>query len=70
MMMAHPLQSPKLRINLTSARVAQGFGAVIAVIGTSAFSPKSCGKSPGERKGQVRNKRKPYLIVKNRVDKG
>ncbi|NEQ75449.1 MAG: hypothetical protein F6K23_21780 [Okeania sp. SIO2C9] len=60
----HPLPWQKSQINLTPGRVDQGFGAVIAIIGTPASPPKPRGKSPGLKKGQVRSKRKPYPIVK------
>ncbi len=64
MMEDHPLPWQKPQINLTPARVAQGFGAVIAIVGTPTLPPKPRGKSPGWKKGQVRSKRKRYPIVK------
>ncbi|NET42455.1 hypothetical protein [Okeania sp. SIO2B3] len=42
----------------------KGFGAVIALIGTPTSAPKPRGKSPVWKKGQLRNKRKRYPIVK------
>lgn len=59
-----PLPWQKPQIKLTPGRVAQGFGAVIALIGTPTSAPKLRGKSPGWKKGQVRRKRKRYPIVK------
>ncbi|NEP42417.1 MAG: hypothetical protein F6K35_25635, partial [Okeania sp. SIO2H7] len=64
MMEDHPLPWQKAQSNLTPGRIAQGFGAVIAVVGTPALSPQPRGKSPGSKKGQIRNKRKRYPIVK------
>ena len=59
-----PLPWQKPQIKLTPGRVAQGFGAVIALIGTPTSAPQPRGKSPGWKKGQLRNKRKRYPIVK------
>ena len=62
-----PLPWQKPQIKLTPGRVAQGFGAVIALIGTPTSLPKPRGKSPGRKKGQLRNKRKRYPIVKKGI---
>ncbi len=59
-----PLPWQKSQINLTPGRVTQGFGTVIALVGTPTSAPKPRGKSPGWKKGQLRNKRKRYPIVK------
>ncbi len=59
-----PLPWQKSQINLTPGRVAQGLGAVIALVGTPTSAPKPRGKSPGWKKGQLRHQRKRYPIVK------
>ena len=57
MMIDCPLPWQKPQVNLTPGRVAQGFGAVIAMIGTPTCSPKPRGKSPGWQKGKIRRKK-------------
>ena len=64
MMVDSPLPWQKPQINLTPGRVAQGFGRVIATIGTPASAPKPRGKSPGWQKGKVRTKKIRYPLVK------
>ncbi len=60
----NPLPWQKPQINLTPGRVAQGFGTVIAMIGTPTSAPKPRGKSPGWRKGTIRAKKIRSPIVK------
>lgn len=60
----NPLPWQKPQVNLTPGRVAQGFGTVIAIVGTPARPPKPRGKSPGWQKGRVRAQKKRYPIVK------
>jgi hypothetical protein len=45
-------------------RVCQGMGSILAVIGTPAQAPKVRGKSPGWRKGRVRQRRGCHAVVK------
>ncbi|MEM7591380.1 MAG: NF041680 family putative transposase [Cyanobacteria bacterium P01_A01_bin.83] len=59
-----PLPWQKPQINLTPGRVAQGFGTVIATLGTPASAPKPRGKSPGWQHGKVRKKKIRYPLVK------
>ena len=63
-MIDHPLPWQKLQVNLTPGRVAQGFGTIIAMIGTPASAPKPRGKSPGWQKGKIRTKKTRFPIVK------
>ncbi len=63
-MVDNPLPRPQPQVNLTPGRVAQGFGTIIAMIGTPASAPKPRGKSPGWRKGKIRAKKIRYPIVK------
>jgi hypothetical protein len=58
-----PLAWHKQQTDLTPGRVAQGFLALRAVIGTPASEPKLRGKSPGWQKGKQRQKRTRYLVV-------
>jgi hypothetical protein len=60
----NPLPWQKSQTALTPGRVAQGFGSIIAAIGTPARSPKLRGKSPGWQKGKIRTKRTRYPVVK------
>ncbi len=63
-MVDNPLPWQKPQLNPTPGRVAQGFGTVIAMIGTPARSPKPRGKSSGWPKGKIRTKKIRYPIVK------
>ena len=63
-MVDNPLPWQKPQVNLTPGRVAQGFGTVIATIGTPASAPQPRGKSPGWSKGRLRAKKIRYPIVK------
>ena len=63
-MVDEPLPWQKPQANLTPGRVAQGFGTIIAMIGTPASAPKPRGKSPGWEKGRIRTKKRRYPIVK------
>ncbi len=65
----NPLPWPKpLPIEkLTPGRVAQSFLGLLAAIGTPAKSPKPRGKSTGWEKGQKRNKKPRYPVVKKTV---
>ena len=62
-----PLQ--KQQIDLTPGRVAQGFPALLAAIGTPAVDPKPRGKSPGWPQGQPRPKKTRYPVVKKSTAK-
>jgi len=62
-----PLQ--KQQIDLTPGRVAQGFAALLAAIGTPAGDPKPRVKSSGWPKGQSRPKRTRYPVVKKTTPK-
>lgn len=53
----------------TPGRVQQGFGGVLAAIGTPAKAPKPRGKSPGWEKGRVRARRVRYAVVKKQGQK-
>ncbi len=64
MMVDNPLPWQKPQVNLTLGRVAQGFGTIIAMIGTPASAPKPRGKSPGWQKGKVRKRKIRYPLVK------
>jgi hypothetical protein len=64
-----PLPWQKQQTNLTPGRVAQGFAALLAAIGTPASEPKPRGKSPGWQKGQLRPKRTRYPVVKKTTSK-
>ena len=64
MMVDNPLPWQKPQVNLTPGRVAQGFGTVIAMIGTPASAPKPRGKSPGWQKGKIRTKKLRYPLIK------
>ena len=63
-MVDNPLPRPQPQVNLTPGRVAQGFGTIIAMIGTPASAPKPRGKSPGWQKGKVRKRKIRYPLVK------
>ena len=54
---------------LSPGRVAQAFPTIIAVIGTMAHLPKTRGKSPGRKKGQIPPTRSRYPTVKKRVSR-
>ncbi|MCG9890716.1 MAG: transposase [Thermosynechococcaceae cyanobacterium MS004] len=62
-----PWQSPQQ--DLAPGRVAQGFPAIIAAIGTPAQAPKTRGNSPGRQQGQSQLPRTRFPIVKKRVAK-
>ena len=59
-----PLPWQKQQTDLTPGRVAQGFPALRAAIGTPASEPKPRGKSSGWPLGQPRQKRTRYPVVK------
>ena len=61
-----PWQKPQPAGHLTPGRVAQAFGAILAVIGTPACEPKLRGKSLGWPKGQKRTPKIHYPVVKKR----
>ncbi len=61
-----PWQKPLPQNSLTPGRVALGFGAILAVIGTPACFPKTRGKSQGWPKGKKRTPKIPYPTVKKR----
>jgi hypothetical protein len=65
----NPLPWQKLQTDLTPGRVAQGFPAILAAIHTPASEPKPRGKSPGWQKGQLRQKRTRYPVVKKTTPK-
>ncbi len=65
----NPLPWQKQQTDLTPGRVAQGFAALLAAIGTPAGDPKPRGKSPGWPKGQSRPKRTRYPVVKKTTTK-
>jgi hypothetical protein len=65
----HPLPWQKSQTELTPGRVAQGFPAILAGIGTPASDPKPRGKSPGWQKGQPHPKRTRYPVVKKTTPK-
>jgi hypothetical protein len=65
----NPLPWQKSQTEPTPGRVAQGFPALLAAIGTPACDPKPRGKSLGWRKGQPRPKRTRYPIVKKATPK-
>jgi hypothetical protein len=65
----HPLPWQKHQLDLTPGRVAQGFPALLAAIDTPAGDPKPRGKSPGWPKGQPRQKRNRYPVVKKTTRK-
>lgn len=67
MMVDNPLPWQKPQANLTPGRVAQGFGTIIAMIGTPASTPKPRGKSPGWQKGKIRTKKLRYPLAKKAV---
>ncbi|NER00933.1 MAG: transposase [Cyanothece sp. SIO2G6] len=62
-----PWQAPQ--DDPTPGRVAQGFGSIIARIGTPAPAPKPRGKSPGWPTGTPRTERRRYPTVKKRAKK-
>jgi hypothetical protein len=59
-----PLPWQKPQADLTPGRAAQGWGGVLAVIGTPAAPPKVRGKSPGWPKGRRRRRREVFAVVK------
>jgi hypothetical protein len=60
-----PLPWQKKRpLRLTPGRVQQGLGAIIAAMGTPAQAPQPRGKSPGWRRGRVRQRPKRHPVVK------
>lgn len=65
----NPLPWQKQQTDLTPGRVAQGFPALLAAIGTPAVDPKPRGKSPGWPQGQSRPKRTRYPVVKKTTPK-
>ncbi len=65
----NPLPWQKLQTDLTPGRVAQGFPALLAAIGTPAVDPKPRGKSPGWPQGQPRPKKTRYPVVKKSTAK-
>ncbi len=65
----NPLPWQKQQTDLTPGRVAQGFPALLAAIGTPAVDPKPRGKSPGWPLGQSRPKRIRYPVVKKTTSK-
>ncbi|NEQ87538.1 MAG: hypothetical protein F6K26_48290 [Moorea sp. SIO2I5] len=62
-----PWQKSLTQNEMTPGRVAQSMGAVLAVIGSPASSPKVRGKSPGWLSGSKRNKRTVYPVVKKGI---
>jgi DDE superfamily endonuclease len=65
----NPLPWQKKAPNLTPGRVAQSMGAIFALIGTPAKSPKPRGKSPGWKPQQPRQRRINYPVVKKGTKK-
>ena len=65
----NPLPWQKSQAELTPGRVAQGFPAILAAIHSPAVDPKPRGKSPGWPKGQPRQKRTRYPVVKKTTPK-
>jgi hypothetical protein len=65
----NPLPWQKKAPNLTPGRVAQSMGAIFALIGTGAKSPKPRGKSPGWKPQQPRQRRINYPVVKKGTKK-
>ena len=65
----NPLPWQKSQTELTPGRVAQGFAALLAGIGTPAVDPLPRGKSPGWPQGQPRQKRTRYPVVKKNAQK-
>ncbi|MDJ0799164.1 MAG: NF041680 family putative transposase [Calothrix sp. MO_167.B12] len=65
----NPLPWQKSLDKMTPGRVAQAMGSILAVIGTPAGSPKPRGKSPGWKRGQPRQRRNRYPIVKKTTPK-
>ncbi|GAX46028.1 hypothetical protein NIES4075_70490 [Tolypothrix sp. NIES-4075] len=63
----NPLPWQKSITKLTPGRVAQAMGGVLARISTPAQPPKTRGKSPGWKPGQIRKRRIRYPIVKKRT---
>lgn len=63
----HPLPWQAPQDNLAPGRVAQGFGAILAAIGTPAKPPTTRGKSPGAKPGIPRTLRPRYPTVKKRA---
>ena len=59
-----PLPWQKAQAALTPGRVKQGFGGVLAQIGTPTRAPKPRGKSPGWPKGRPRRPTPRYAVVK------
>jgi len=59
-----PLPWQKAQQALTPGRVKQGFGGLLALIGTPACAPKPRGKSPGWPKGRQRNPAPRCAVVK------
>lgn len=59
-----PLPWQKTQAALTPGRVKQGFGGILAQIGTPARAPKARGKSPGWPKGRRRRAAPRYAVVK------
>jgi hypothetical protein len=64
-----PLPWQKPQTELTPGRVAQGFAAILAVLGTPAVAPKPRGKSPGWQPGTPRQPRIRYPVVKKKASK-
>jgi hypothetical protein len=62
-----PWQSPQTK--LTPGRVAQGFAALLARIGSPAPDPKPRGNSPGWTTGRIRSRKPRYPTVKKRYSK-
>jgi len=59
-----PLPWQKAQAALTPGWVKQGFGGILAQIGTPARAPKPGGKSPGWPKGRPRRPAPRYAVVK------
>ena len=65
----NPLPWQKPTIKLTPGRVAQAIPGILVHISTPAKPPKLRGKSPGWRKGKIRNRRIRYPIVRKSTSK-
>ncbi|MBC1236265.1 MULTISPECIES: NF041680 family putative transposase [Nostoc] len=63
----NPLPWQKQMTQLTPGRVAQAMPAILVRVSTPSIPPKPRGKSPGWKKGQSRQRRIRYPIVKKRT---
>lgn len=64
-----PWQPQRKSRHRSPGQVAQGFGGLLAVIGSPTSAPKPRGKSPGWPQGRERSRRRRYPVVKKRCSR-